>query len=172
MRVTHIGMFRYLQKNLVQQQIVVIIVVFIHFMMVIPLLLVTQLKEQSYLVLKMLKIKSSTRLVFILKGVVIKIPLSRRGYLQGKNEKTLWDKFSHLNMLGELRWEKIGIVCMKRYSPLNRIPKGYVNWIKRNIPELNVINCDLHNVKNWGRDGNSNPILIDYGINEYISTLY
>ena len=120
----------------------------------------------------MLKIKSSTRLVFILKDIVIKIPLSWRGYLQGKNEKTLWDKYNHLNMIGELRWERFGIVCMKRYSPLNRIPNGCVNWIKRNISELNVINCDLHNVKNWGRDDNSNPILIDYGINEYISTLY
>ena len=120
----------------------------------------------------MLKIKSSTRLVFILKDIVIKIPLSRRGYLQGKNEKTLWDKYNHLNMLGELRWERFGIVCMKRYSPLNRIPNGYVNWTKRNILELNVINCDLFNVKNWGQDENLNPILIDYGINEYISKLY
>jgi hypothetical protein len=40
------------------------------------------------------------------------------------------------------------------------------------IPELDVINCDLHKVRNWGQDENLNPILIDYGINEYISTLY
>ena len=120
----------------------------------------------------MLKIKVSTRLVFILQNIVIKIPLSRRGYLQGKNEKVLWDKYKHLNMLGELRWERFGVVCMKRYTPLNRIPIGYVNWTKRNILELNIINCDLYNIKNWGRDENLNPILIDYGINEYISTLY
>ena len=120
----------------------------------------------------MLKIKSSTRVVFILHDIAIKIPLSRRGYLQGKNEKVLWDNYNHLNMLGELKWEKLGIVCMKRYSPLNRIPNGYVNWTKRNIPELNIINCDLNNVKNWGQDENLNPILIDYGINEYIASLY
>ena len=121
---------------------------------------------------KMLKIKVSTRLVFILRDIVIKIPLSRRGYLQGKNEKVLWDKYKHLNILGELQWERLGIVCMKRYTPLNRLPDNYVKCTKRNILELNIINCDLYNIKNWGRDENLNPILIDYGITEYISTLY
>ena len=120
----------------------------------------------------MLKIKVSTRLVFILQNIVIKIPLSRRGYLQGKNEKVLWDKYRHLKILGELRWERLGIVCMKRYDALDIILVGYVNWTKRNIPELDIINCDLHNVKNWGQDSDLNPVLLDYGITQYISTLY
>jgi hypothetical protein len=120
----------------------------------------------------MLKIKISTRLVFIFRDTVIKLPLSRRGYLQGKNEKVLWDKYQHLTILGELRWERLGIVSMTRYSTLDIIPIGYVNWIKRNIPELDIINCDLHNVKNWGQDTRLNPVLLDYGITQYISTLY
>lgn len=120
----------------------------------------------------MLKIKVSTRLVFILQNIVIKIPLSRRGYLQGKNEKVLWNKYNHLNVLGELKWGCLGVVCMKRYTPLNRLPNRLIEWTKITIPELNIVNCDLHNVKNWGRDENLLPILIDYGINEYISTLY
>lgn len=119
----------------------------------------------------MIQIKVSTRLVFILRDRVIKIPLSRRGYLQGKNEKVLWDKYNHLNMLGELRWERLGIVCMKRYEPVNQVHHLDVFRIKNNIDELNIINCDLHNVKNWGL-GDTRHVLIDYGINEYISTLY
>ena len=120
----------------------------------------------------MLKIKVSTRLVFILQNIVIKIPLSRRGYLQGKNEKVLCNKYYNLNILGHLKWELLGIVCMKRYSTISKIPAEYVNFTKLTIPELNIKNCDLHNVKNWGQDIILNPILIDYGITEYISTLY
>jgi len=41
----------------------------------------------------MISFKYSTRLVIILKNVVIKIPISRRGYLQGINEKMIWDKY-------------------------------------------------------------------------------
>ena len=119
----------------------------------------------------MLKIKVSTRLVFILQNIVIKIPLSRRGYLQGKNEKVLWNKYNHLNVLGEFKWGCLGIVCMKRYEPINQVHHLDVFRIKNNIDELNIINCDLHNVKNWGQ-GDTRHVLIDYGINEYISTLY
>lgn len=119
-----------------------------------------------------MKIKISTRLVLIFNKVVIKIPISKRGYLQGKNEKTLWTKYYNDNILAELYWEKLGIVCMKKYNPLNRLPNNYVKWIKIKIPELNIINCDLYNIKNWGQNETLNPILIDYGINEYISTLY
>jgi len=120
----------------------------------------------------MIQIKLSTRIVFVFNKLVIKIPLSRRGYLQGKNEKILWNKYNHLNILGELKWECLGVVCMKRYTLANRIPSYVVMSVKSMIPELNVINCDLHKVRNWGQDENLNPILIDYGINEYISTLY
>lgn len=114
----------------------------------------------------------STRLVFVMKDRVYKFPLSRRGYLQCKNEKKMWDKYGHMNLLGELYWEKFGIVCMKRYPIAIRIPEYVVKCIKSHIPEFDITRCDLHRVQNWGTDEKLNPVLIDYGINEYISTLY
>lgn len=120
-----------------------------------------------------MKIKLSTRLVLVLRNIVIKIPLSKRGYLQGKNEKQLYDKYKETGMIGELYSERFGIVVMKRYPVCSRIPQWVVAGIKKDIPELNVINCDLYNVKNWGMDHDGfGFILIDYGINEEVSKMY
>lgn len=120
--------------------------------------------------------KLSTRLIFIFKNFVIKIPIDKRGYLQGKNEKKLWDKYSHTKHLGELYWEKFGIVCMKKYNVCKyRIPLYIVDEIKNDIKELNVKNCDLHNYKNWAikvTKFHATYVLIDYGINETISKMY
>lgn len=119
-----------------------------------------------------MKIKISTRVVTIFNKFVIKFPVSRRGYLQGKNEADLWRRYRHLGMLGKIYFEFCGIVVMKRYEPLNRpILKAYVKGIKMLIPELAVANCDLFNSANWGYDDGC-LILIDYGINEQISKLY
>jgi hypothetical protein len=68
-----------------------------------------------------MKIKISTRLVFLIGNRVYKFPLSRRGFLQCKNEKKMWDKYSHTGILGKLHWERFGVVCMKRYPKANRI---------------------------------------------------
>ena len=116
--------------------------------------------------------KISTRIVFIFKTFVIKIPLDKRGYLQGKNEKELWDKYSHTKYLGELYWEKFGIVCMKKYTVCKiKLPPIVIQNIKTNIKELNIDNCDLNNPKNWAIE-NNHFVLIDYGINETISKMY
>jgi hypothetical protein len=48
----------------------------------------------------MFSIRYSTRLVVLMFGIVIKIPLSRRGYLQCKNEIRMWERYKHLNILG------------------------------------------------------------------------
>ena len=119
-----------------------------------------------------MRIRISTRLVLVFDKVVIKIPLSRRGYLQGKNESYLYDKYKDKGILGELKCERFGVVCMKRYPMASRIPHYVVRCIKELIPEFDIGRCDLYKVENWGKDEGSNPILIDYGINEYISTLY
>ena len=119
----------------------------------------------------MLKIKSSTRVVFILHDIVIKIPLSRRGYLQGLNEKKIWDKYGRYGFLAELKWMFMGVVCQKRYEPIDEIPQLEVGKIKKIIPEFNFDNCDLRNPQNWGIEGKT-YILLDYGINEYIASLY
>jgi hypothetical protein len=116
-------------------------------------------------------IEISTRLVFLFKTFVIKIPLSRRGYLQGKNEKMLYNKYKHIGILGELKWEFAGVVCMKRYKAAHVLDGYDVRYAKSKIPELKIENCDLYNIANWGVE-NHRSYLIDYGINEYISTLY
>jgi len=46
-----------------------------------------------------------------------------------------------------------------------------VSKIKKIIPEFNFDNCDLRNPQNWGIDQNK-YILLDYGVNSYIASLY
>lgn len=116
-------------------------------------------------------IKISTRLVFLVFRIAIKIPLSYRGYLQGKNEKKIWLKYKHTKFLGTFYFEFLGIVVMKRYKPTNVTPHDRVKRIKSIIPEFNFQNCDLYNSENWGIQ-RSKYYLIDYGINEKISKLY
>jgi len=119
-----------------------------------------------------MKIKISTRVVLVFKKKVVKIPISYRGYLQCKNEKLMWDKYKHTEMLAELYSERFGIVVMKRYPIANRVPNYVVYGLKKEIPEFNIANCDLHRTENWGMTENLGHILIDYGINERISKMY
>jgi hypothetical protein len=120
----------------------------------------------------MISFKYSTRLVILLKNIVIKIPLSRRGYLQGLNEKKIWDKYNNTNSLAELKWMYLGVVCQKKYdADLSRIPKMVVKRNKKSMPEFDFDNCDLHNPKNWGFK-DKKYILLDYGINKQIANLY
>ena len=118
-----------------------------------------------------MKIKYSTRLVIILFDIVIKIPLSRRGYLQGINEKRIWDRYKTIGSLAELKWMCMGIVCQKRYSTIDEIPLCEVYAIKKTIPEFDFDNCDFHNPENWGID-NGQYVLLDYGNNSYVASLY
>ena len=118
-----------------------------------------------------MRFKYSTRFVIVLKNIVIKIPITRKGYLQGLNEKKIWDKYKHLDLLAELKWMHLGLVCQKRYSTTKSIPDRVVLYAKNAIPEFNIPNCDLYNSENWGVEDNQ-YILLDYGINEYIASLY
>jgi hypothetical protein len=119
----------------------------------------------------MIGFKYSTRFVILFNGFVIKIPLSKRGYLQGLNEKYIWDKYKNATSLSKLYFVFFGIVIQKKYAPVKKIPKIVVKRIKQKIPEFNFDNCDLYNYENWGKDGKT-YILLDYGINENISKLY
>lgn len=117
-------------------------------------------------------IKYSTRLVIVLKNIVIKIPVSRKGYLQGVNEKYIWDKYKDVSSLAELKWMFMGIVCQKRYdTELLVVPNIVVRRIKSIVKEFDFDNCDLHNSENWGMEGKE-YILLDYGINKHIASLY
>ena len=119
----------------------------------------------------MISFKYSTRLVILLNNIVIKIPISRRGYLQGLNEKKIWDKYNSLDLLAELKWVCMGVVCQKRYNMVKSIPDRVVLYTKKEIPEFNIPNCDLYNSSNWGVEDNY-YILLDYGINKQITNLY
>ena len=116
-------------------------------------------------------IKVSTRLAILFPRFVLKIPIGRRGYLQSKNEIFIWNKYKSVYSLGTLYWEFLGIVCMKRYKPVVKIPSTVVLIAKSTIKEFDINRCDLYNPKNWGIE-NKTYYLIDYGINKYISTLY
>ena len=116
-------------------------------------------------------IKLSTRLVILLPNMVLKFPLSRRGYLQSKNEKVIWSKYKYLYHLGVFHWEFLGVVCMKRYKAVSEVPNTVVVYAKSSIKEFDFDRCDLYNPKNWGKE-NRTYYLIDYGISQYISTLY
>jgi hypothetical protein len=120
----------------------------------------------------MIKIKISTRLVFLIGKRVYKFPLDKRGYLQCVNEKELWEKYKHTNLLGTIYWFKFGVICMRRYYDISYIESSNVINIKSKIPELNIDKCDLFNYQNWACDENFNIKLIDYGINKEISELY
>ena len=115
--------------------------------------------------------KYSTRLVIVLKKIVIKIPLERKGFLQGYNEKRIWEKYKAIKKLAELKWMFLGIVCQKRYSNVDAIPQIEVDNIKKLIPEFDFENCDFWNFENWGKDGKE-YILLDYGNSNYVASLY
>jgi hypothetical protein len=118
-------------------------------------------------------IRISTRVVFIFKNFVIKFPISKRGYLQGKNERFIWNKYKKLNLLVPLKWEKFGIVCQEKCSSVgvNDWSSKNVRLVKNLIPEFDIDNCDLYNRKNWGVYKDS-VVLLDYGVNEEISKMY
>jgi len=116
-------------------------------------------------------IKISTRLVILIGRWVVKIPIDRRGLLQCRNEKKLsmeWgDKLPILPI-----HKSIGpIIIQPRVYLLNKAPLETIQLLKRHIPEFQFDNCDLHNPENWGKT-NKGPVLLDYGIDPYIATLY
>lgn len=121
-----------------------------------------------------MKIRYSTRIVILIGNRAYKFPISRRGWLQGKNEAQVWRDFKHTQMLAPLLWERWGIVCQERCQPISGLSpsrKLKVKLIKRQIPQLDIDNCDLYNYKNWGKYKNR-LVLVDYGIDETVSKLY
>jgi hypothetical protein len=118
-----------------------------------------------------MRIKYSTRLVLIFSSIVIKIPINKKGFLQGYNERKIWNKYKRIINLAELKWMYCGVVCQKRYNTITEIPETTVHSIKGMIPEFNFANCDFFNPENWGIENNK-YVLLDYGNNPYIASLY
>ena len=119
----------------------------------------------------MIRFKVSTRVVVITKYKVYKIPIDYRGWLQGINERIIWDKYQDLYCLAPLIWSFGGIVCMQRVEPVEKISNEMVMSVKRLITPLNIPYCDLYNPENWGKHFGK-IVLLDYGINERISKMY
>lgn len=118
-----------------------------------------------------MRLKYSTRLVILTKNRAYKIPLSYRGYLQGKNERKVWNEYRHTNLLVPLLYERYGVVIQERVEPVQSIDNTIVRVIKMIIPQFQFDNCDLHNKDNWGLY-KGQLRLIDYGIDEKISKMY
>ncbi len=118
-----------------------------------------------------MQIKMSTRLVVLTKTKAFKIPLDRRGWLQGINEGKVWKDYKRSGYLAPLLWSFGGFVCMRRIAPTNEIPSQLVAIIKATIPAFDITNCDLYRLENWGEYRGSR-VLLDYGIDERISTMY
>jgi hypothetical protein len=118
-----------------------------------------------------MQIKYSTRIVLIFKTFVIKIPICKRGYLQGKNENQIWLRYNKIAPLSFLKWEYFGVVCQQRYNLVSMIPDEEVLKMKKLIPSFDFDNCDLYNHNNWGISEDK-YYLLDYGVNERISQMY
>ena len=118
-----------------------------------------------------MKIKISTRVVLLIGKYAIKIPIDRRGYLQGKNEKAVWKSGKCRKLLAPLVWSRFGIVIQKRCTEINYFVENYVFEIKNTFPHMDFYNCDLYNHQNWGIY-QGRQVLIDYGIDESISKMY
>ena len=114
-------------------------------------------------------LKISTRVVILIGDYAFKIPIDKRGYLQGINEKKIWDKYGQTASIAKLYWMFLGVVCQKRYNRIKHIPKMEVVNIKKIIPEFDFENCDFWNYENWGVDDNK-YILLDNS--PYVASLY
>jgi len=116
-------------------------------------------------------IKVSTRLVIITRSKAFKIPLDRRGWLQGINEGKVWEEYKESGYLAPLLWSWGGFVCMERVRPTDYVPPYLIANVKDKIPALDIVNCDLRRLENWG-EHNGRTVLLDYGVDERISKLY
>lgn len=116
-------------------------------------------------------IKISTRLVLLIGNWVVKIPIDRRGFLQCKNEKRLSREWSDKLPLLPIHKSIGPVLIQRRVHPLHGAPLETIQLLKSRIPEFQFDNCDLHNPENWGLTSRG-PVLLDYGIDPYIATLY
>ena len=118
-----------------------------------------------------MKLRISTRLVILTRRKVYKIPVDLRGWLQGINEAKAWNRYKHTGTLAPLLWSLGGLVCMERVQPLGYVSRSSVAYVKSLVPALDVKNCDLHNVENWGYHC-GRVVLLDYGLDERVSKMY
>jgi len=96
--------------------------------------------------------------------------------MQGLNECYLWKRYKNHRTLVPILWEWNGVVCQQRVQTLNshitprRLAHTRMQLLKE-IPELDMPNCDLRKRDNWGLH-NSRIVLLDYGISPAVADMY
>lgn len=118
-----------------------------------------------------MKLRISTRLVILAGNYALKIPLSRRGWLQGINEAKVWQSNKGNCLLAPVLWSFCGVVCMQRVSSVSCVPLHLITLLKSMIPALDIDNCDLHRTENWGVL-NGHVVLLDYGVDARVASMY
>ena len=116
-------------------------------------------------------IRISSRIVFLTPNRVYKIPVNRRGWLQGLNERKAWERYKHTKRLAPLLWGFGGFVCMVRVTQIEFVAQHHIKVLKQLIPALNIERCDLYNPANWGYYNNQ-TVLLDYGISAKVAAMY
>jgi len=96
--------------------------------------------------------------------------------MQGCNERYLWKRYPRNTWLVPILWEWNGIVCQRRVKPLDKtVTRRKLEYTRlqviKQVPELEVYNCDLHNRENWGTYNNK-IVLLDYGISPDVANMY
>lgn len=116
-------------------------------------------------------LRVSSRVVFLTPHRVYKIPVDRRGWLQGKNERKAWHRYKDTGHLAPFLYSLGGIVCMRRVARADEVPPELIATVKSKIPALNIDNCDLWNLENWG-EHEGRTVLVDYGISAEVAAMY
>ena len=67
-------------------------------------------------------------------------------------------------------------MCQRRVKPLDKtVTRRKLEYTRlqviKQVPELEVYNCDLHNRENWGTYNNK-IVLLDYGISPDVANMY
>lgn len=118
-----------------------------------------------------MKVKISTRVVFLIGDVAVKIPVGRRGWIQGWNERKIWAKYAETGLLVPLIGSFGPVILQRRVEEVVHVCPITIARVKFQIEEFRFDRCDLWNPANWGRM-NGEIVLLDYGIDRRVAGMY
>ncbi len=125
----------------------------------------------------MIKVGSS-RIVLLIGSRAIKIPFSRCGVEQSRQELETWGTHKHKSsksFLCPIKWNVGPIVVQERTKPMTQEEFSsisfFVDLTEMMIPEMRFRRGDLWRHENWGKLKGL-PVLIDYGLNHNIERKY
>lgn len=116
----------------------------------------------------------SSRIVILLGKFAIKIPFSRCGIEQSKQEIFTWEKYRQ-TPFNQIRKTFGPIIVSDRCERVTRetLPDfdRYVDYFSSIYPELQFEEGDIHNPENWGFC-EGELVIVDYGLNRRIEKKY